>query len=208
MNDILPKLEQAFKKCSDCSLHDDYKVFLNKLYDIPLTEDLVEYLCDKATSKKHWVEIRSKHLVILLLNESSRKYDLKQFYFDCQKRCRSLWYKLYFIRGYAMYASEDEMIPVMEKYESLLQRNHYYIDYSYILSRPLLPYLVKTYGYDCCERALETAKKEYEKIDPLLRGWSTLNERFEYVELLSKAEWEARYEEYCIKKFGEKPRLN
>ena len=107
-----------------------------------------------------------------------------------------------------MYASEDEMIPVMEKYESLLQRNHYYIDYSYILSRPLLPYLVKTYGYDCCERALETAKKEYEKIDPLLRGWSTLNERFEYVELLSKAEWEARYEEYCIKKFGEKPRLN
>ena len=188
MSDLLSKVERTFKKCSDCQLHPEYVECLNLLYKIPLNQELVDDLCGKATSQKHIWEIRFAHLRILLMNPTSRAFDLKGFYLENLKKSRRLAMKIFFIRGYAMYATEEELNPVMAKFRNNLEKNHDYIDYNYILSAAGLPYLVKTYGYDCFVQSLEKAKQEHEKIDPLLRGYFTLDEHLNQINLLTTEE--------------------
>ena len=198
----LSELQSDFKKCSDWLLHPEYTVRLHTLLDQPLTQELVDYLCEKATSTKHWPELRFAHLRILLLNQSSRNFNLKQWYFDSWKRSRRLWLRMFYLRGYAMYATEREMEPVMKRFAELLRRNHDYQDYEDILSCAGLPYLAREYGYPCFCRTLAIAREEYEKIDPLLRGWWTMNEQLETVELLSNAETDARMKAFLAKPRG------
>ena len=199
MTPQLSDLQLDFKKCSDCMLHPEYTARLHALLNQPLTQELVDYLCEKATSTKHWPELRFAHLRILLLNSSSRDFDMKQWYFDSWKKSRRLWLRMYYLRGYAMYATEREMETEMKRFVDLLRKNHDYQDYEDILSCAGLPYLAREYGYPCFHRAIAVAREEYEKIDPLLRGWRTTNERLESVELLSKAEIDARNRAYLAK---------
>ena len=200
MNDnVLSAIERTFKKCSDCLLHPDYIANLKKLDDIDLTQDLIDYLCDKTTSKKHIWEIRLEHLRILLLNPSAKAFDLKDFYFENLKKCRRLAMKIFFIRGYAIYASEAELNPVMDNFRRNLEKNHDYIDYNYVLSVAGIPYLADTYGYDCFVRTLEKAEEEHQRIDPLLRGYFTLNMNLEQVDLLSIEEVRRRSEHFLEK---------
>ncbi len=188
MSYLLSELERSFKQCSDCLLHPEYVEYLNLLYKIPLNQALVDYLCAKATSKKHIWEIRFEHLRILLMNPTSRAFDLKGFYLENLKKSRRLAMKIFYIRGYAMYATEEELNPVMAKFRNNLEKNHDDIDYNYILSVAGLPYLVKTYGYDCFVQSLEKAKDEHEKIDPLLRGYFTLDENLNQINLRTAEE--------------------
>ena len=200
MNDnVLSAMERTFKKCSDCLLHPDYIANLKKLYDIDLTQELIDYLCDKVVSKKHIWEIRFDHHRILLLNPSAMEYDLKAFYFENLKKCRRLAMKIFFIRGYAIYASEEELIPIMEKFQKSLEKNHDYIDYNYILSVAGLPYLVNEYGYDCFAKSLEKAQEEHKQIDPLLRGYFTLDSNLEQVDLLTIKEIQKRSKQFLDK---------
>lgn len=198
-NCLLSELERTFKKCSDCSLHPDYIAILNKLYNVELSQELIDYLCNKITSKKHIWEIRFNHLRILLLNPSAKAFDLKDFYFENLKKSRRLALKIFHIRGYAIYASEYELDPVMEKFCKSLDKNHNYIDYNYLLSVAGIPYLVDTYGYDCFVRTLEKAEKEHNRIDPLLRGYFTLNTNLEQVDLLSIEEIRKRFHQFLEK---------
>lgn len=198
-NSLLLELERAFKKCSDCMLHPEYKARLKKLWNLELSEELVAYLRGKAVSKKHSWEIRFAHLRILLLNPSAGKTDLKAFYLENLKKSRRLSMKLFHIRGYAMYATEAELNPVMEKFCAIMEKIHDYNDFNDILSVAGLPYLVETYGYPCFVKGVETAQREYEKIDPLLRGYFTLNENMEQINLLPAEECRKRLEAYLAK---------
>ena len=198
-NCLLSELERTFKKCSDCLLHPDYIANLNKLYNIELSQELIDYLCNKITSKKHIWEIRFDHLRILLLNPSAKTFDLKSFYYENLKKCRRLALKIFYIRGYAIYASEEELNPVMENFRKNLDKNHDYIDYNYLLSTSGIPYLVETYEYDCFVKTLEKAEKEHQRIDPLLRGYFTLNINLEQVNLLSTEEVIRRSERFLEK---------
>ena len=191
-NFLLSELECIFKKCSDCMLHPDYIPLLNKLYDIELSQEHIDYLCNKVTSPKHIWEIRFEHLRVLLLNPSAKAFDLKDFYFENLKKCRRLALKIFYIRGYAICAAEEELNPVMDKFCKDLEKNHDYIDYNYLLSVAGIPYLVDTYGYDCFVKTLEKAEEEHQKIDPLLRGNFTLNSNLEQVNVLSAAEVQKR----------------
>ena len=195
-NYLLSELEHTFKKCSDCLLHPDYIVLINKLYDITLSQEHIDYLCNKITSRKHIWEIRFNHLRILLLNPSAKAFDLKEFYFENIKNCRQLALKIFLIRGYAIYASEEELNPIMEKFRNNLEKNHDYINYNYILSVAGIPYLVDTYGYDCFVRTLETAEEEHQRIDPLLRGYFTLNLNLEQINLLPNEEIQKRSNQF------------
>lgn len=198
MADLLPQLEAMFKRCSDCGLHPEYKPLLKQLETTPLSAELVNYLCDKATSKKHWPGIRFAHLRILLLNETSRSFDLKQWYLDGFKKSRLLWLRLAFLRGYAMYAAEHEMIPLMKKFSQLMQGKQCgYEDWAEIMAESGLPHLVKTYGYPCIFEAWEVAKAEHLKLSPLLRNLYTSNERMETVMLVSPEEMSARLNAFC-----------
>lgn len=185
---LLSELERTFKKCSDCGLHPEYVAFLRQLDNIELTQELVDFLCAKATSKKHIWEIRFDHLRILLRNPSSQGFDLKDFYLENLKKSRRLAIKVFFIRGYAIYASEEEMIPVMAKFRKNLEGPCGYIDYNYILSVAGLPYLVETYGYSCFAETLEKANFEHRKISSSLHGYFTLDENLEQVNLISPEE--------------------
>ena len=185
---LLFELENAFQKCSDCLLHPEYTVLLQQLDDIELTQPLVDYLCDKATSKKLIWELRFDHLRILLRNPSAQSFDLKTFYRENLKKSRRPAMKIFWIRGYAMYASEKELNPIMEKFRKNLDGPHGTADINDILSVAGLPYLVKTYGYPCFEQTLEKAKETQLKVHPLLRDYYTLNERMEEVGLLSPEE--------------------
>ena len=198
-NCLLSELERTFKMCSDCLLHPDYIANLNKLYNVELSQELIDYLCDKATSKKHIWEIRFDHLRILLLNPSAKAFDLKKFYFENLKKCRRLALKIFYIRGYAIYASEEELNPVMEKFRKNLEKNHDHMDYNYLLSVAGIPYLADTYGYDCFVRTLEKAEEEHQRIDPLLRGYFTLNTNLEQVDLLSTEKVRRRLERFLEK---------
>ena len=191
-NCLLSELERTFKKCSDWTLHYEYVPLLKQLETITLTQELVDFLCNIITSKKHFWWIRFDHLAILLLNPSSKEFDLKNFYFEKAKRSRRLAMKIFFIRGYAIYATENELIPLMKKFCKNLENNHDYTDYEYILSVAGLPYLADKYGYDCFKEALEKAKQEYLMIDPLLRGYFTLNSKLEQINLLSVEEINTR----------------
>ena len=108
-------LEQAFRKCSDCSLHSDYLPLLERMETCDLTAEHIAYLQEKCLSKKHIWEIRFDHLRVLLLNPTTRNYDLKEFFLARVKASRRLSMKLFYIRGLAMYATEAELEPVMEK---------------------------------------------------------------------------------------------
>lgn len=187
-NNLLSELERTFQKCSDCGLHPEYAALLKKLDNLKLTQELVDFLCAKATSKKHIWEIRFDHLRVLLRNPSSKVFDLKDFYLENLKKSRRPALKMFFIRGYSIYASEAELIPVMEKFCRNLEGPCGYIDFNYILSTAGLPYLVKTYGYPCFVQALEKANREHQKISSSLRGYFTLNDNLEQVNLISPEE--------------------
>lgn len=196
---LIIELERTFHKCSDWLLHPEYVSLLDKLYNEELSKDHINFLCDKVISKKHVWEIRFKHLRVLLLNPSATTFDLKHFYLENIKKCRRLAMKIFFIRGYAIYASEEELNPIMDKFRKSLEKNHDYIDYNYILSIAGLPYLVNTYGYDCFVKTLEKAEEEHAKIDPLLRGYFTLNTNLEQVDLLTIEEIRKRSESFLGK---------
>lgn len=185
---LLTELERTFKKCSDCALHPEYAALLKRLDTIELTQDLIDFLCAKATSKKHIWEIRFDHLRILLRNPTSQLFDLKDFYLENLKKSRRPAIKIFFIRGYALYASEEEMIPVMTKFRKNLEGPCGYLDFNYILSAAGLPYLAQTYGYSCFRESLEKAQLEHSRISPSLQGYFTLNENMEQVNLISAEE--------------------
>ena len=180
-------LEQAFRKCSDCSLHADYLPLLERLETCDLTAEHIAYLQEKCLSKKHMWEIRFEHLRVLLLNPTTRNYDLKEFFLARVKASRRLSMKLFYIRGLAMYATEAELEPVMEKYCVSLKKTHDYMDYNEILSVAGLPYLCRVYGYECFTDAYCVALEESLNV-PCLMGSYTLNERMEMVSLLSPEE--------------------
>ena len=182
------KLEAALKWCSDGHLTDKYRMMLDTLDQAPLTKELVDYLCKLIVAKKYFWEIRFAHLRPLLLNPTAVQFDLKSFYEERFKRSRRLCMRMYFMRGYAMYASEQETAVMCVKFEQSLRKGHDYIDYMGIMSEYGMQYLVREYGYSCFQQAWQTAKEEYMKIHPYLRGYATTDARLRSVNLLGTGE--------------------
>lgn len=201
MDAAVVELQAWFGRCSGSSLHPEYQLRLNALLVQPMTQELIDFLCDKATDVKLWPELRFEHLRILLLNESAWAFELKQWYLNGWKRGR-LWLRVFFLRGYAMYATERELEPLMKRLCGLLEKNHNYEDYACILSRGGLPYLQDRYGYPCIRQACEAARREYGRIDPLLRGRWMLNGQLEHVNLVSAGTAVARELAFLTKNRG------
>ena len=194
-------LEREVKRCSDGILTIEYRTLLDALDDYPLTQEIADYLCKMIIAKKYIWEIRFDHLRPLLLNQTAKRFDLKHFYAERFSRSRRLCMKMYFLRGYAMYASEEETEKLCGKFIKALTKTYDYIDYMDIISENGLQYLVRTYQYPCFFEAWETAQREYEKIHPYLRGYMTTNAKLRHVQLLSSEEvW------HCQQMFIDEPR--
>ena len=163
----------------------------------------MEYLCFQIDNPKNKrsCELRFIHLQPLFLNPTVQDFDLKEYLFSHIVKCRRLWLKLFYIRAYSIFATENELIPVMRKFEASLQRMHDYQDYEQILSKAGLPYLCEKYGYDCFHHALSVAEKEYLNIDPLLRGFFTLDEEGNMIEILTPQQCHERLDTF-LRKIG------
>lgn len=188
MTVVLEALESEATRCSDGILTKQYRSMLDALDDQALTQELVDYLCKMIVAKKYFWEIHFEHLRPLLLNSTAINFDLKAFYAERFNRSRRLCMKMYFMRGYAMYASEQETALMCEKFERAIRKGHDYIDYMDIMSEYGLAYLVRTYNYPCFVEAWDTAQREYEQIHPKLRGYATTDAKLRHVNFLSTEE--------------------
>ncbi len=200
--DLLEYLKNNYRY-SDYYLPDDrYERYLHQLHREPLTQELVDYLCtqiDNPKSKRS-CELRFIHLQPLFLNPTAQNFPLKEYLYSHISKCRRLWLKLFFIRTYSIFATEKELLPIMQKFETNLQKMHDHQDYEQILSKAGLPYLCQRYGYDCFFHALSVAEKEYLNIDPLLRGFFTLDEDGNMMEILTPQQCHERLEAFFKKK--------
>jgi hypothetical protein len=137
-------------------------------------------------------------LVLQALVLQCLQYDMKDFFLTVFKKERHLDMRIYAIRGYAAYVSETEIIPLMDKFYSVLVKRAEttpwnYIEYEYLRSKFGLPYLVKHYGYDCFKNAMAQLEKQYDDMPNELKGYFTLDENGIQIQLLSDGESKRRF---------------
>ena len=115
----------------------------------------------------------------------------KDFFLAAFKKERYLDMKLTAVRGYAEYASEEEVNVLMSKMlELLIKRgqttSNDYQEYEPMRSPFLMPHLLNRYNYQCFKTFAEQLDKQYAAMDDEWKGIFTLNERGELVQLRRK----------------------
>ncbi len=121
---------------------------------------------------------RNQILVALVL--CGRDPELEGFFLTAAKRERHLDMRLTAIRGYAAYATEAEVIPLMAKFTTDLARIPEHTPLAYQVYEILrsafgLPYLVDRYGYECFTAALAQVEAQYQDMPEGARGIFTLD---------------------------------
>ena len=104
----------------------------------------------------------------------------KEFFLAAFKKERYLDMKLTAVRGYAEYASEEEVGVLMTKMlELLIKRGQTtpndYQEYEPMRSPFLMPYLLSKYNYQCFKVFAEQLDKQYAAMDDEWKGIFTLD---------------------------------
>lgn len=107
--------------------------------------------------------------------------DGKAFFAAAFKKERYLDMKLTAVRGYAAYATEEEVTVLMTKLQKLLTgrlktRNNY-TEYEPMRSAFLMPFLLKRYGYECFRAFDAQLQQQYDAMDDEWKGLFTLDEQ-------------------------------
>lgn len=142
---------------------------------------------------KNVKDIFSRNQILQAFVLQCQKYDLKEFFLSAFKKERYLDMRLTAIRGYAIYASEKEISPLMKKFIDILvkipSRTPYnYQEYEMLRSKFGLLYLVEQYRYDCFKEALDQLEKQYNDMPDECKGFFTLDENGIYVALMTREE--------------------
>jgi len=163
--------------------------------------------CDATFFKDNYFSIKGdadytavRHLLLQSLVLQCLQYDMKDFFLMAFKKERNLDTRLIAIRGYSTYATEAEVVPLMEKFNKLLIKRNESAGFSifdYQIYEPLrskfgLPYLVERYKYDCFKEAKQLVDILYEKLPDALKGFYTFDENGQYISLISPEEKSAR----------------
>ncbi len=118
-----------------------------------------------------------------LLRELALNYppDAKDFFYRAFKRERYLDMRLTAIRGYAFYASEEEVEIVMSKMLELLKRRpertpYDYQEYEPMRSKFLMPYLIERYDYQCFKDFNEQLEKQYNAMPDVFKNIYSVDE--------------------------------
>lgn len=136
--------------------------------------DLMErYFALKNTAERN---VLLKQLVCEL-PEGAKEFFLKAF-----KKERLLDMKLTALRGYAAYASEAEVVPLMEKLLETLKKRpdktpYDYQEYEPMRSVFLLPYLIDRYGYECFRVFADQLERQYAAMPDCFKNIYTLDEQ-------------------------------
>lgn len=126
---------------------------------------------------------------------------LKNFFLKAFKRERYLDMKLTAARGYAQYASENDVVPLMKKFMELLKKRqettpYNYQEYEMIRSAFGLPYLIETYGYNCFKEVFAQEEIQYNSMPDCFKGIFTYDKKGEYVQLISHEESKRRMDDF------------
>ena len=119
--------------------------------------------------------------------------DAKEFFLKAFKKERYLDMKLSAIRGYAAYASEEEVSVLMDKLLELLKKipdktPYDYAEYEPMRSAFLMPYLLEHYNYVCFRLFNEQLEKQYNDMPECFKNIFTLDEEGNIRELRDKEE--------------------
>ena len=89
--------------------------------------------------------------------------------------------KLSAVRGYAVYATEEEVSTLMNKLLELLKKRPEKTPYNYTEYEPmrsvfLMPYLLEHYDYECFRIFNSQLEKQYDDMPNCFKGIFTLDE--------------------------------
>lgn len=120
----------------------------------------------------------------------------KDFFRRAFQKERYLDLKLTAVRGYAFYASEDEVVPLMEKLLALLQKRpertpYDYQEYEVMRSQYLMPYLLEKYSYPCFRAFNAQLEAQYAALPEVFKHIFTCDERGNIQQLRDKKEVQA-----------------
>ena len=156
-------------------------------------EHLMEiYFQEKEVSK------RSEILTQLLLDIPVNG---KDFFLKVFKKERYLDMKLSAVRGYAVYATEDEVSTLVKKLLELLKERpkktlYNYTEYEPMRSVFLMPYLLKHYDYACFQEFNVQLEKQYDDMPNCFKGIFTLDELGNVRNIRDKEEVENSWREF------------
>ena len=150
------------------------------------------YFQEKEVSK------RSEILTQLLLDIP---VNAKDFFLKVFKKERYLDMKLSAVRGYAVFATEDEVSALMNKLLELLKKRPEKTPYNYTEYEPmrsvfLMPYLLEHYGYECFRVFNIQLEKQYDDMPNCFKGIFTLDEFGNVRSLRNKEEVEKSWREF------------
>ncbi|UQW96017.1 hypothetical protein M2M59_08270 [Rummeliibacillus sp. G93] len=116
----------------------------------------------------------------------------KDFFLKVYKKERYLDMRLTAIRGYAAFASEEEVAVLMNKMLEILKKRsettpYNYEEYEILRSAFLMPYLVEKYPYDCFKKFNEQLEKQYHIMPDVFKGIFTCNDKGEHIQLIPPA---------------------
>lgn len=108
--------------------------------------------------------------------------DAKDFFLKAFKKERYLDMKLSAVRGYAAYATEDEVCKLMNKMLEILQKvpqktPYAYQEYECMRSVFLMPYLMEKYDYECFRIFNEQLEKQYDAMPDCFKNIFSLDEK-------------------------------
>lgn len=131
-----------------------------------------EYFSTKETARRNQI-----------LNQLAIEYpeDAKDFFFRAFKKERYLDMKCTALRGYAYYATEEEVDVLAKKLLELLKKRpahtpYDYQEYEQMRSVFQLPYLIEKYHYACFEELYQQLEKQYNDMPDCFKNIFTLDE--------------------------------
>ena len=156
-------------------------------------DELIElYFSEKDVTKRH-------HLLKAIMF----KCDLasKEFFEKAFMKERKLEEKMMSLRGYSFYASEQEVKTYANKLREAVMKVPKTTPYAYNLYEDmraayLLPYLVKTYNYQCFIDLYEQVEKQYEAMPDVFKNIYSYDENGELYEIRDPEEVNKSWEDF------------
>ncbi|MBQ8941416.1 MAG: hypothetical protein IJ062_06210 [Firmicutes bacterium] len=130
----------------------------------------------------------------------------KSFFLKSFNKERHLDMRMLAMRGYAYYAEEAEIEPLMEKLHKILIKSavstpYNYEEYGLLMSDFHKKHFLDTYGYNCFKTFFEQVEKLYTDLPAVYKGLVTCDEQGNEINPMSDEEWEKRWDD--IRKFTE-----
>lgn len=153
------------------------------------------YFQEKDASK------RNKILKHLLLDVP---VNAKDFFLRVFKKERYLDMKLSAVRGYAVYATEEEVSALMNKLLELLKKRpertpYNYAEYESMRSVFLMQYLLNRYDYECFRVFNKQLEEQYDSMPECFKNIFTLDEFGNICEIRDKEEVKKSWQDFLGK---------